>query len=613
VTTANDASDAANVKAEVVDGTPIHFNALGTAAAKRNEEQQPPYKSSGMDNINNDAEDKLSPSSFSSTSKLNDVQPVQVISQQMDNLQEDECRKPTVPKRDKSKQRSCKDFFSRVDELRVYKEKHGHLNVRKKENESLYDFSKNLRGTRRAINSGNGKIHYSLDDSRIAALDAIGFDWKLGAGALAAETSKNDVAEVIRRSWRIQSQSDDEASVTPSSSTKEATTSTTRPRRATKDSSGKKAASTAKGKKELMNEVQHVQQNRPIIQQMDYLQEDECRKPTVPKLDKSKQKDFFSRVDKLRAYKEKHGHLNVQKKENESLYGFCGKLRRSRTAIITGKGTTQSKLTKKRIAALDAIGFDWKPGTSSTAATTDDTFLARVDELRVYKEKHGHLNVRQNEDLSLCNFCYTVRSARRFLITGKGAHYMLNGDRIAALDAIGFDWNPGASINAASKDDKFFARVDELKAYKEKHGHVNVAYKEVVSRGLYNFCNHVRQSQLAIISGKGKVTHRLDETRIAALDAIGFNWNSSELTTSPSDVMSKSAQQATNPKINIGDVGYQFLKQFDSGWFHGTVVEILQDADDGWDRRCVYEDGDCEDLTLNELKRLATLSPQEHV
>ena len=78
-------------------------------------------------------------------------------------------------------------------------------------------------------------------------------------------------------------------------------------------------------------------------------------------------------------------------------------------------------------------------------------------------------------------------------------------------------------------------------------------------------------------------------------------------------VMSTSTLQATNPKINIGDVGYQFLKEFDSGLYKGTVIEILQDADDGWDRRCIYEDGDCEDLTLNELIRLATLLPHKHV
>jgi hypothetical protein len=93
VTTTN-ASDAANVKAEVVDGT-IRVKAAGTAAAKRSEEQQPPlYKSNGMDNINNDAEDNTS---NISSSKLTYVQPVQqscyskeVIIQQMDNLQEDD-------------------------------------------------------------------------------------------------------------------------------------------------------------------------------------------------------------------------------------------------------------------------------------------------------------------------------------------------------------------------------------------------------------------------------------------------------------------------------------------------------------------------------------------
>ena len=41
----------------------------------------------------------------------------------------------------------------------------------------------------------------------------------------------------------------------------------------------------------------------------------------------------------------------------------------------------------------------------------------------------------------------------------------------------------------------------------------------------------------------------------------------------------------------------------------GTMVRVDQIlAVGGLDRRCVYEDGDCEDLTLNELKRLATLS-----
>jgi len=154
----------------------------------------------------------------------------------------------------------------------------------------------------------------------------------------------------------------------------------------------------------------------------------------------------------------------------------------------------------------------------------------------------------------------------------------------------------------------FFDRVDELIFFKEKHGHLKFHKKE--DKSLYDFCHHLRQSRRALLTGKGKINNRLDETRIAALDAIGFNWNPNLPSTLPCSVMC--TLQATIPKINIGDVGYQFRKEFDSGWFNGKVVEILPHALSGWDRRCVYEDGDCEDLMFDELKRLATLSPQKH-
>jgi hypothetical protein len=174
-------------------------------------------------------------------------------------------------------------------------------------------------------------------------------------------------------------------------------------------------------------------------------------------------------------------------------------LRSARRFLITGKGTNYP-LDGDRIAALDAIGFDWKlrDGGSSTATSRDDKFFAQVEELRAYKEKHSHLNVHHIEDRSLYDFSRNLRQARRAIITGKGTiHYSLDDSRIAALDAIGFDWELGAGATAASKDDKFFAQVDELRAYKEKHGHLNIRQKEDLS--LYGFCNHLRQSR----KGKG--------------------------------------------------------------------------------------------------------------
>ena len=91
-------------------------------------------------------------------------------------------------------------------------------------------------------------------------------------------------------------------------------------------------------------------------------------------------KAFFDRVDELKAFKEKHGRINVRKKDDASLYDFCNNLRQARK----GRGTY--RLDETRIAALDAIGFDWEVGASSSVYKS---FFAWIDELKVYKEKHG--------------------------------------------------------------------------------------------------------------------------------------------------------------------------------------------------------------------------------
>ena len=80
------------------------------------------------------------------------------------------------------------------------------------------------------------------------------------------------------------------------------------------------------------------------------------RKSFEPKVN-----SFFARVDKLKAYKEKHGHFNVRPKDDKSLYNFCGHVRQARI----GKGTY--RLDDDRIAALDAIGFEWEYGTGASS------------------------------------------------------------------------------------------------------------------------------------------------------------------------------------------------------------------------------------------------------
>jgi len=117
---------------------------------------------------------------------------------------------------------------------------------------------------------------------------------------------------------------------------------------------------------------------------------------------------FIDRVKNLKAYKEKNGHLSVGEKDDKSLYTWCRHVRGAR------KGTCKIKLTTDGIAALDAIGFDWRSETKArNPCQKPISFNDRVEALREYKEKNGHISVRENDDRSPYKWCSDIRSARR--------------------------------------------------------------------------------------------------------------------------------------------------------------------------------------------------------
>ena len=104
------------------------------------------------------------------------------------------------------------------------------------------------------------------------------------------------------------------------------------------------------------------------------------------------------------------------------------------------------KLAEERIDALDDIGFNWKPQRVS--------FEERVAQLIAYEAKHGHLNVTESEDKSLYRFCYYIRRSRRYL-ESSGRMKNLTEERIASLDAIGFDWKI-----LPNNDEESFSELD---------------------------------------------------------------------------------------------------------------------------------------------------------
>ena len=143
---------------------------------------------------------------------------------------------------------------------------------------------------------------------------------------------------------------------------------------------------------------------------------------------RGKYKTFDDRMDDLKRYKETHGHANVSIPEDKSLAQFCANARYARKN--PGKGML---LTDERTAAFDAIGFIW---TSQEYVTR--SFDERIEDLEEYKQTHGHVNVKAHEDNSLGQFCANVRYARKKVV--KDGTRKLTEERIARLDALGFEW-----------------------------------------------------------------------------------------------------------------------------------------------------------------------------
>jgi hypothetical protein len=145
------------------------------------------------------------------------------------------------------------------------------------------------------------------------------------------------------------------------------------------------------------------------------------------------------------------------------------------------------KLTADRIAALDAIGFDWKIGTKPRGREKTINFQDRVKALSEYKKKNGHLNVSLADNKSLKDWCSNIRNARNKPAEGK---LKLTANRIAALDAIGFDWR-SETTRTREKSISFLDRVDALREYKKENGHLSITQKDDTS--LFDWCSNISE------------------------------------------------------------------------------------------------------------------------
>ena len=140
------------------------------------------------------------------------------------------------------------------------------------------------------------------------------------------------------------------------------------------------------------------------------------------------------------------------------------------------------------------------------------TFDERIEDLKLSKETHGHVNVSIPVDQSLAKFCAQVRHAHNN--PGKSKSKKLTIENIARLDALGFNWTSQEYVTMS-----FDKRIKDLEKYKRTHGHLSVEGEE--DNSLYQFCADVRYSLNKLEKDD---TRKLTEKRMAVLHALGFKW-----------------------------------------------------------------------------------------
>ncbi len=181
--------------------------------------------------------------------------------------------------------------------------------------------------------------------------------------------------------------------------------------------------------------------------------------------------------------------------------------KRDALAQWVGKQRTarqRGKLPREMIDELDALGFVWDP----LVAAFENGLAA----LAQYMEREGHDRVPSKwveelngEDFKLGGWVTKLRNKKR------GGR--VPAERVEALDALGFDWDP----NETSYQRRFAA----LAQYVEREGHVRVPqdHKEVFDGEEVELVKFINQVRSARRQGG------LSDDKFAALDALGLDWD----------------------------------------------------------------------------------------
>jgi hypothetical protein len=201
-------------------------------------------------------------------------------------------------------------------------------------------------------------------------------------------------------------------------------------------------------------------------------------------------KQWLQMFELLSQYHSDHGHCRVPAKwaKNPKLASWVAVQRARKPA---------GKLSAKRVAALDSLGFSW-----SGRASSGKAWEAMFATLKQFRQENGHANVPQKYAANR-KLGWWVSIQRRDRRKGK-----LDSQQTAQLDGIGFNWSP-QSGGTPPDDAGWKAMLAALQAFKSEHGHCRVP-------GQWSWVRNQRAAK--------RYKRPIMAERAKRLDELGFVW-----------------------------------------------------------------------------------------
>jgi hypothetical protein len=169
-----------------------------------------------------------------------------------------------------------------------------------------------------------------------------------------------------------------------------------------------------------------------------------------------KEWQFQRRLDEIKEYRAKHGHIDIRVTDGEFGSWFYSR-RKEYLAFLNGMNTT---LSDSHRHALEEVGFGPDLfNRRQTNITSNASWEIRFQELVEFKNKHNHTRVPKIPQYAQLSSWMNYQ--RNLKANGK-----LNANRLRKLENIGVIWNENQW--------QWMRRYAQLAAFQEKYGHTNV-------------------------------------------------------------------------------------------------------------------------------------------